>query len=127
MQKITLYVFGLSFGSYVVDGYTEGEEVGDCESQWQLYRGLLPAESAFFDLKWRESFLKLKSFTTPLRTASKNNNTTRMNTNMHTLARPKHSYGFESEPQRALASFISQDYSHLTKCNYGITQLIYYS
>lgn len=28
-----------------------------------------PAESAFFDLKWRESFLQLKSFTTLPRTA----------------------------------------------------------
>lgn len=34
----------------------EGAEE-DCESQWQVYKGLHPAESAFFDLKWRESFL----------------------------------------------------------------------
>lgn len=34
-------------------------------NHWQVYRGLVPADSAFSDLKWRESFLSLKSLLHP--------------------------------------------------------------
>lgn len=34
-------------------------------NHWQVYRGLVPADSAFSDLKWKESFLSLKSLLHP--------------------------------------------------------------
>lgn len=41
------------------------ENTHSFRSHWQVYRGLVPADSAFSDLKWRESFLTLKSLLHP--------------------------------------------------------------
>lgn len=41
------------------------ENTWSFRNHWQVYRGLVPADSAFSDLKWRESFLSLKSLLHP--------------------------------------------------------------
>lgn len=45
--------------------WAAAENTQSFRKHWQVYRGLVPADSAFSDLKWRESFLSLKSLLHP--------------------------------------------------------------
>lgn len=45
--------------------WAAAENTQSFRNHWQVYRGLVPADSAFSDLKWRESFLSLKSLLHP--------------------------------------------------------------
>lgn len=45
--------------------WAAAENTQSFREHWRVYRGLVPADSAFSDLKWRESFLSLNSLLHP--------------------------------------------------------------